>query len=69
MCVWGGAVLRSNAGASGTEVVGGFRLGSARHIGLLGAAYLEPLALGNDPAAQIYREAPAGPLAVRAASQ
>ena len=40
-----------------------------RHIDLLGDAYLEPLALGNDPAAQIYREALAGPLAVRAASQ
>ena len=62
-----GAIARTSASDPGFVVVGGFR--EAAGLDLLGAAYLEPAAIGNDPAAQVYRETLAGFLAVRAVSQ
>ena len=60
-----GAILRTSPGEAGREIVGGYT--EARE--LLGAAFLDPAQLGDDPAAQVYREALAGLLATRAASK
>ena len=60
-----GAVLRTSPDEPGVEVVGGFRLAAD----LLGGAFIEPLALPDCPAAQVYRETLAGFLATQAASQ
>ena len=51
----------------GFVAVGDFR--EAAGLDLLGAAYLEPAAIGKDPASQVYRETLAGFLAVLAVSQ
>ena len=56
-----GAALRT----SPDKVVGGFRLAAD----LLGGAFIEPSALPDCPAAQVYRETLAGFLATQAASQ
>ena len=60
-----GAVLRTSPDEPGAEVVGGFRLAAD----LLGGAFIEPSALPDCPAAQVYRETLAGFLATQAASQ
>jgi hypothetical protein len=60
-----GAIIRTNPNEEGTVVVGGFRTAMED----LGTAFLDPAQLGEDPAAQIYREALAGFLAVKAAGQ
>ena len=60
-----GAVLRTSLEEPGVEVVGGFRLAAD----LLGRAFLEPSALPDCPAAQVYRETLAAFLATQEASQ
>ena len=60
-----GAVIRTSPEEPGLIVTGGYRL--ARE--LLEDAFIDPAALGDDPAAQVYREALGGLLAAQAASQ
>ena len=60
-----GTVIRTAPSDSGIIVVGGYR----QTLDLMGQAFLDPSALGDGPAAQVYREAVAGLLAARAASQ
>ena len=60
-----GAVVRTAPDEPGMVVTGGYR----QAIPILGAAFLDPAQLGEDPAAQVYREALAGYLATRAAGQ
>ena len=60
-----GAVIRTSPDEEGVVAVGGFRLALAA----MGKAFLDPAQLGEDPAAQVYREALGGFLATRAAAQ
>ena len=60
-----GAIIRTTPDDEGVIVVGGFRLAMDE----LGSAFLDPAQLGEDPAAQVYREALAGFLATKAAGQ
>jgi hypothetical protein len=60
-----GAVLRTSPNESGIEVVGGFR----QAVQALGAAFINPSALPDCPAAQVYRATLAGYLASEAASK
>ena len=60
-----GAVFRTSPRDHGMVVVSGFREAAA----LTGLPFLEAQAVSDDPAAQVYREALAGYLALHAASQ
>ena len=60
-----GAVLRTSPDEPGVEVVGGFRLAADP----LGRAFIEPSALPDSPAAQVYRETLACFPETQAASQ
>ena len=60
-----GAVVRTAPDEEGHTLVGGFRVAQLR----LRGPYLESPLPGDDPAAQIHREAVAGLLATRAVSQ
>jgi hypothetical protein len=60
-----GSVLRTSPDEDGLIVVGGYR----EAMEDLGTAYLHPAQLGDDPAAQVYRETLAGFLATKAAGQ
>jgi hypothetical protein len=60
-----GAVIRTSPEDPGLTIVGGYRLAQE----LLGEAFVDPAALGDNPTAQVYREALAGLLAAQAAGQ
>ena len=60
-----GAVIRATHEDKGHVIVGGFRSG----LELLGAGYLAPSTVADDPAAQVHRETLAGLLAVQATSK
>ena len=60
-----GAVVRTSHREAGWVLIGGFR----EAMPLLGAAFLDPAALGDTPEAQILRETLAGLLVVRAVSR
>ena len=60
-----GAVIRTSQDEPGVEIVCSFRLAAD----LLGGAFIEPSALPDFPAAQVYRETLACFLATQAASQ
>ena len=60
-----GAVIRTSPDEAGVEVVGGYRTA----VELLGATFIDPSALPDCPAAQVYRETLAGFLATQAASK
>jgi hypothetical protein len=60
-----GAVIRTSPDDPGVEVVGGYR----QAVQALGSAFIDPSALPDCPAAQVYRETLAGYLATQAASK
>ena len=59
------AVLQTTTTGPGRELVGGYR----QAMPLLGSVFIDPAALPDCPAAQVYREALAGFLATKAASK
>ena len=59
------AVLRTAPDEPGVEVVGGYRAA----VDLLGSAFINPAALPDCPAAQVYLETLAGFLATQATSK